>query len=95
MTRYLLAYDVADPERLRQVYQLARSYGQRVQDSLYEVIMTARERVLLEGRLRELIDHGRDQVLFIELGAGDQPPRVEVKALGLPYRPVERGSIIC
>lgn len=94
MRRYLLAYDVADPERLRRVYQVARAHGQRVQDSLYEVLLTPRERVLLEGQLGRLINHEEDQVLLIELGPADQPPRLEIKALGQSYRPQRRENLI-
>lgn len=62
--------------------------------ALYEVLLTPRERVLLEGQVGRLINHEEDQVLLIELGPADQPPRLEIKALGQCYQPQRRENLI-
>lgn len=93
-TRYLIAYDVADPDRLRRVYQVVRSWGARVQDSVYEVLLTPTERVRLEGKLKGVMNLKEDQAMFIDLGDGGRTEVEEVRTLGLPYRPQSRGSVI-
>ena len=61
---WIVAYDVADPRRLRRVARTLERAGQRVQKSVFSV---ADRRERLAGLARELsaiIDHGEDQVLL-------------------------------
>jgi CRISPR-associated protein Cas2 len=92
--RYLVSYDIADPERLRRVYGVVKTMAQRVQDSVYEALLTERELVLLEKRIADVMNQKEDQVLFIDLGAGDRETLSEVKTLGVPWRLERRGSIV-
>jgi CRISPR-associated protein Cas2 len=94
ITRYLVSYDIADPDRLRKVHALVKASAQRVQDSVYEALMTERERELLEERLDTILHHQEDQVMFIDLGSGDRKELPEIATLGLPYRPLVRGSVV-
>ena len=48
ITRYLVSYDIADPDRLRKVHAVVKATAQRVQDSVYEALLTEKELVLLE-----------------------------------------------
>ena len=94
ITRYLVSYDIADPDRLRRVHAVVKASAFHVQDSVYEALMTEKERVLLEERLRKVIHAREDQVLFIDLGSGERAELPEITSLGLPYRPQTRGSIV-
>ena len=69
ITRYLVSYDIADPERLRKVHAVVKTSAHRVQYSVYEALMTERERVLLEERLKQVINQKEDQVIFLDLGS--------------------------
>jgi CRISPR-associated protein Cas2 len=92
--RYLVAYDIADPDRLRRVYAVVRGYAERVQYSVYEALLTAREKTLLDGQLRNEMNLCADQVLFLDLGDAEREHLDEISTLGLPYRPCRRTSII-
>jgi CRISPR-associated protein Cas2 len=94
ITRYLISYDIADPERLRKVHGVVKATAQRVQDSVYEALMTEKERVLLESRLKGVINQKEDQVMFVELGSAERTEVREISTLGLPYRPQIRGSVV-
>ena len=66
---YLVAYDIADPTRLRKTHAVVRDFGARLQYSVYLCRLTGRQRAELRGRLSKVIHGTEDQVLFIDLGA--------------------------
>ncbi len=92
--RYLVSYDIADPERLRKVHLVVKAFGVHVQDSVYEALLTPKERVRLEGKLRAVMNLAEDQVLFIDLGDAERATVDEISGLGLPYKPQRRESVV-
>jgi CRISPR-associated protein Cas2 len=94
ITRYLVSYDIADPDRLRRVHNVVKASAVRVQDSVYEALMTDKERVLLEDRLKKILNHREDQVMFVALGSAERTALPEITTLGLPYQPQVRGSVV-
>ncbi len=67
-----MAYDVAtdSPEgrrRLRQVAKACEGFGQRVQKSVFECIVTAGDLALLETRLVRIIDPSSDSLRIYRL----------------------------
>jgi CRISPR-associated protein Cas2 len=84
MDTYLVAYDIADPKRLRKVARACEDFGFRRQYSVFLCRLPAAELVRLKSRLYDVIDLQKDQVLFIPL-CGRCAEGIE--ALG---RPVER-----
>jgi CRISPR-associated protein Cas2 len=67
-TRYLLAYDIRDPRRLRRVHQVATSYGEPLQYSLFACDLSRSELLLLERDLRSEIDSRVDSIAIFDLG---------------------------
>ncbi len=94
ITRYLVSYDIADPDRLRKVHGIMKTRGVHVQDSLYEALLNETERVQLENKLRKVMNLKEDQVMFISFGAATRTELPEIETLGLPYVPRTRGSIV-
>lgn len=94
ITRYLVSYDIADPDRLRKVHAVVKASALHVQDSVYEALLSEKERVLFEHRLKKVMNQKEDQVLFIDLGCADRTEVTEVTSLGLPWQPQTRGSIV-
>jgi len=94
ITRYLISYDIADPERLRKVHAVVKACACRVQDSVYEALMSEKERVLLEERLKRVVNQKEDQVIFLDLGSAARSELPEITTLGLVYRPQSRGSVV-
>lgn len=83
-TRYLLAYDISDPRRLRRVHAVAKTYGYPLQYSLFVCDLDDVQLVNLERDLTVEIAHREDRISIFDLG----PPQgrgVEcVRQLGLP-----------
>ena len=94
ITRYLVSYDIADQDRLRRVHNIVKASAVRVQYSVYEALMTDKERVLLEERLKQVINQKEDQVIFLDLGSGYRTELPEITTLGLVYKPQVRGSVV-
>jgi CRISPR-associated protein Cas2 len=71
--KVLVSYDVAttDPAgraRLRKVAKTCKSYGVRVQYSVFECSLGEREWLLLKKRLLDLYDPAQDSLRFYLLG---------------------------
>lgn len=88
-TTYLVCYDIADDKRLRRVFKTCKNYGDHLQYSIFECDLNPSERVQMETTLKDIIDHTKDQVLFVTLGpAAGRGDRV-INALGIPYISVD------
>lgn len=66
--RYLIAYDIADPKRLRRVCKIMESYGERLQYSVFICDVSLSElthaRAAVEGEML-MTD---DSVVIVDLG---------------------------
>ena len=65
MDSYIVAYDIADPKRLRKVARCCEDFGYRRQYSVFLCRLSATDFVRLRSRLYDLIDLSADQVLFV------------------------------
>jgi CRISPR-associated protein Cas2 len=84
-TTYLICYDIADDKRLRRVFKTCKNFGDHLQFSVFECDLNPTERVRIETELRDIIDHTKDQVLFISLGPAEGRGNRVISALGIPY----------
>lgn len=90
---YVVVYDIADPRRWRKVFKLMNAYGEWLQLSVFQCRMNRTRQAELLARLDEVIDHGRDHVVLVDLGVADRaPPRVV--SLGKPFHPVRREPVV-
>ena len=69
----LITYDVetvtlAGARRLRRVAKECQNYGQRVQNSVFECVLTEAQFALLRNKLTSIIDDEKDSVRFYFLG---------------------------
>lgn len=67
-TRYLLAYDIADPRRLRRVHRVANDFGEPLQYSLFVCDLTGVELSRLKGCLMEEVKTTEDSISIFDLG---------------------------
>ncbi len=91
---FIVSYDVSDPRRLRQVFKILRGYGDHLQLSVFRCELVPAEKVVLESKLRDVIHHVEDQVLFIDLGVADGRAGCAIQALGRPCAAPERTAIV-
>lgn len=78
----LITYDVAvtsedGAKRLRRVAKACRNYGQRVQNSVFECVITEAQFVYLRKQIECIIDPENDSVRFYFLGK-NWPNRIEM-----------------
>ena len=83
-TRYLLAYDISDPRRLRHVHAVAKTYGYPLQYSLFVCDLDDVELVELERDLAAVIAHREDRISIFDLGAPSGRGVQCVRQIGLP-----------
>jgi CRISPR-associated protein Cas2 len=70
--RYLVAYDIRDDRRLRQIAVCMEGYGERIQYSVFICDLSGRERVQLRADVEMLMKMTEDSVMVVDLGpAGD------------------------
>lgn len=72
LTRWHIAYDIADPRRLRRVERALAAVGARVHNSLFLCELTPAELAALQSALAERIDAGADVVRYTPLCAQDE-----------------------
>lgn len=71
--RYLVAYDIRDDRRLRQIAVCMEGYGDRIQYSVFICDLSDRERVEMRRDVETLMKPSEDSVMVVDLGtAGDQ-----------------------
>ncbi|MBO7083457.1 MAG: CRISPR-associated endonuclease Cas2 [Bacteroidales bacterium] len=69
----LITYDVetvtsSGERRLRRVAKECQNYGQRVQNSVFECVLTEAQFVVLRNKIVSIIDGEKDSVRFYFLG---------------------------
>lgn len=91
---YLVCYDVADDKRLRKVFKTMRDFGDHLQYSVFECQWTPADLARCKARLAEIIHHGEDQVLFIDLGPCEGRGSRVITSLGLPYTELDAPCVV-
>lgn len=71
--RYLVAYDIRDPKRLRKVHKVMKGHGDAMQYSVFICDLTAAERAVMVDRLATCMDPSRDRVAIIKVGETSNP----------------------
>lgn len=81
--RYLLAYDVADPKRLRRVFTAMKGFGDALQYSVFRCDLSEVEKLKLKGRLLEIIKEDEDRVMIVDLGPAGGRGEIAFEYLGV------------
>jgi CRISPR-associated protein Cas2 len=83
--RYLVAYDIRDPKRLRAVHRLLKANGYPVQYSVFVCDLTKSEKITFCWAVGETVDHALDSVVLVDLGeAGQAADRFECLGVAVP-----------
>ena len=70
--RYLVAYDIREDRRLRNIATCMEGYGTRIQYSVFVCDLSDQEAVLMRGDVEARMKPSEDSVMVIDLGqAGD------------------------
>ncbi|WP_447977327.1 CRISPR-associated endonuclease Cas2 [Candidatus Nitrospira bockiana] len=87
---YIVTYDICDPKRLRKVFKTMKGFGAHLQLSVFQCDLPDVDVVRMRATLSEIIHHGDDQVLIIDLGPTEGRPIKSIDALGRSMTVVER-----
>lgn len=80
--RYLMAYDIADPARLRRICALMVDHGERLQYSVFLCDLSPAEVGELEASVLKVMNMRDDSVVQLDLGPVSAA--VPVRCLGRP-----------
>ena len=80
--RYLIAYDISEPKRLRRVIKVMEGYGQRLQYSVFLCDLSASEEMSWRGDILDVVNLAEDSVVRIDLGPTSAHASITV--LGTP-----------
>ena len=69
--RFLIAYDICEPKRLRQVCKTMEEYGERLQYSVFICDLSRAELVHARARVERQMDLTEDSVVVVDLGETD------------------------
>ncbi len=83
---YIVAYDIAAPDRLKRALRAVRAYSLGGQKSVFECMMSPVERDELAATLQEVVDPDHDRVFLLRLD-----PRSGIITLGRAVPPVYGG----
>lgn len=72
-TRYLVAYDIADPKRLYLVHKKIETYAIGGQKSFYECWLTPHELLRFRNELNEIMQVGEDRIFIFQLHSDTKP----------------------
>lgn len=66
--RFVVAYDIRDPVRLRRVHKAMKGFGEPLQYSVFVCDLDPREKLRLLWKIGDLIHHHEDSIVIIDLG---------------------------
>ncbi len=92
--QYVVTYDVRDAKRLRRTYRKMHGFGDPLQYSVFVCELSAKERVLLEEALTEILNLKEDQVLILNLGPIEGRGSNAIQALGRQALPRRREVVV-
>lgn len=69
--RFLIAYDICEPRRLRQVCKTMEEYGERLQYSVFVCDLSRAELVHARAQFERQMNLAEDSVVIVDLGEID------------------------
>lgn len=69
--RFLIAYDICEPKRLRQVCKIMEAYGERLQYSVFICDLSRTELVHARATVEAQMELAEDSVVIVDLGDVD------------------------
>lgn len=93
-TRFVVAYDIRDAKRLRQVHKAVKAVGWPMQYSVFICDLDPMELLDLKFGLADIIHHNDDQVAFVRLGSPEEQGRECFEFMGLQQELPTSGPVV-
>lgn len=88
---HLVAYDIANPRRLRKVAKICEDYGLRMEHSVFECDLEEADMAVFWLRLSAAIDENEDRVIDYCIGKLE---RQKIRRLGIVGVSPQAGDIL-
>ncbi len=92
--KYLVAYDVCDPKRLRKTFKKMQGYGEALQLSVFLCELSLKEKAIMISQLENIINRAEDCLMIINLGNAERNAEDIIEFLGLKKELVQRQAMI-
>lgn len=73
--RYLVAYDIREDRRLRQVHKTMKGYGWPMQYSVFICDLDSMETIAMRTDIGAIINHAVDSIAIVDLGNPEERGR--------------------
>jgi CRISPR-associated protein Cas2 len=90
--RYLIAYDIRNPKRLRRVCTIMKDYGVRLQYSVFLCDLSEMELLRWRSQIHEAVDLQADSVIHVDLGRCEAASAIAT--IGVPRQLPPNGPIV-
>ena len=91
---FIVAYDVCDPKRLRELAKAMLGFGDRIQFSVFRCLLNERQRELLFSAVTAIIHHKEDRVVVIDVGPTDGQAEKRFRYFGRSLPPSSDDSMV-
>lgn len=81
--RYIVAYDVREPKRLRRTHKKMQGFGDPLQYSVFACNLSKKELVMMEEAIGEIVNLREDSVLIMDAGPVDGRGTESLRTLGV------------
>lgn len=90
---YLCTYDVADDKRRTRLFERLLDRGEHVQYSVFLCELSAMEHASLLAECREIVHHGEDQLIVLDIGPASLDVACSLDCVGKAWTPAVRSHI--
>jgi CRISPR-associated protein Cas2 len=90
----IVAYDISDNKRLRQIFIKLRGYGNPLQHSVFICVLSPKEKALMISELDKIINYKEDSLIIVNIGYGDSKAEKKIEIFGKSIDITERGALI-
>ena len=90
---YIVAYDIRNSKRRREVFTTMKGFGAWLQFSVFQCNLSAKQYVELIEELKKIVHHREDHILLMDLGP-TKNANLSVESIGKEFDSVSKGPII-
>ncbi|MDG6934384.1 MAG: CRISPR-associated endonuclease Cas2 [Nitrososphaerota archaeon] len=92
--KYLVAYDIADDERLRIIHRRLLGFGEPIQYSIFMCDLSPSELITLKCRIVDIINTKEDSLLIANLGSSKKSGNMRIEYIGKPIELASSGLYV-
>jgi len=90
---YIVVYDISDQKRWRRVFKTMKSFGEWIQLSVFQCVLSKKRLLQLEHELHDIIKTDEDHVLIADIGPSANVG-IKFNSLGKGFEPLKQRSIV-